>query len=120
MLKSLKGNIMNKVKNLRKDAMVGLYEYVGLNDGYVHFSEWWNGEGFDLDFGNDKRISLHMDELNALVSICIATNYIDIDECKENAQEMISQSEDRKEKIEAIKNEFKVQERRNSFSVVKE
>ncbi|NBW56537.1 hypothetical protein EBR43_01890 [bacterium] len=111
---------MKKVKNLRKDGIVGLFEYAGLDDGYIHFSEWWNGEGFDLDFGNDKRVSLHIDELNALVSICIATNYIDIDDCKENAQQMINESGDREGKIESIKNEFKAQERRNSFSVVKE
>lgn len=104
--------------NLRKDGLVGLFEYSGLIDVSIHFNEWWNGEGFDYSINNKPIFSIHSNELSAMVAIGIATGYIDIDDCKEMAEQLLEQSKKREQHTEDIKKEIQVKERRNQITLV--
>lgn len=111
---------MNKVMNLRRNGLIGLLEHSGLIDVSIHFTEWWNGEGFDFSINDRPAVSIHADELTALVAIGIATEYIDLDTCKEMAEELLSKSQQREEHIDAIRREVKAADLRSQITLVKE
>lgn len=106
--------------NLRRNGLIGLFEHSGLVDVSIHFTEWWNGEGFDYSINDRPIISIHSDELSALVAIGIATEYIDIDQCKEMAEELLSKSQQREEHIDTIRREIKAADLRSQMTLVKE
>ena len=96
--------------DLRKNGMVGVIAYEVLSsdgENSIHFSEWWNGEGLDITLERsgqlDTKISLHMDDMAALVTAFIATGMVSIKECKERAKELIKQSEEQKQRIKEFR-----------------
>lgn len=42
---------------------------------YIEVTEWTNGEGYDIDIDGNKRISLHIDELEAINFLCKYLEY---------------------------------------------
>jgi hypothetical protein len=93
--------------NLRKDSMTGVIEYEGLSKVNLHFSEWWNGEGLDIEFGEEeKRIHLHTDEIHALVVAFVATGMVDMNEVNEHVDRMKFDSLMREESIKRIRNSY--------------
>lgn len=81
-------------KDIRFDSITGLLED---NEGLVpislHFSEWWNGEGLDFTFyepdQSEKKVSFHMNEIKNLAIAALAAGYIDLNEIKEGAENLL-------------------------------
>lgn len=42
---------------------------------YIEITEWTNGEGYDIDINGEKRISLHINELEAINFLCKYLEY---------------------------------------------
>lgn len=81
-------------RDMRK-GLVGLVEYKGIEKVSIHFAEWWNGEGLDFTFldekgVDEKRLSLHGEEMKVLAAVMVKSGYIDIDEVKELAESIKS------------------------------
>lgn len=96
------------MNNIRKNGQVGIIEYSPLiedKDSYLHFSEWWNGEGLDFNFNDAVKFSLNLDDIAALVTAAIATGYVDVKECKKRAKELIASSEGRRNQIDTFRKE---------------
>jgi hypothetical protein len=91
------------MKNFRNDSITGIYESEGLSRVNLHFSEWWNGEGMDFTFDEKKPISLHMEEIHALMVSAIVTGMVDIGMVMEDVAEMKRETKERKAAIEAIR-----------------
>lgn len=47
-------------------------------DHTLHFSSWWSGEGADITL-NDQKFSLTLTDMEYLVKILTATEFVDID-----------------------------------------
>lgn len=92
------------MKDMHKRALVGVYESEDdtLVPVSIHFSEWWNGEGMTFDFDDQKHISLHADELQALCAIVIATGMVDWKQCKKAADKLSKESEEREAALQAL------------------
>lgn len=88
-------------RNLRKNSITGLIETDNLTKVSLHFSEWWNGEGLDFDFG-DKRIALHSDELHAMFVSAAASGFVDWESVMVDAKELRLESEERARMIESF------------------
>jgi hypothetical protein len=69
----------------------------GLLDVDIHFSEWWNGEGYDLSISSkdgmiedsvaeEIDLSMHIDELHALVRLALNLNIVSLDELQEDVK----------------------------------
>ncbi len=75
--------------SLRSNCQAGVIQS---NDRSVLATEWWNGEGIDFLFEDKniktKRISLHLDEIAELITLAIAMEFVDIEECVNAAEEM--------------------------------
>ncbi len=73
----------NVMSALSKDKDYG-FEVIG--------TEWWNGEGIDFTFYNKDNIettySLHMAQLEHIVTITKAFKMIDLKECKVRARNL--------------------------------
>lgn len=81
--------------NKRTNGVTGYLEYrEGLLDVDIHFSEWWNGEGYDINISSkDGMISdsvpeeinlpMHVDELYALILLALDLNIVSLDELQE-------------------------------------
>lgn len=96
------------LSNIRKNGMVGIIEDSNLDyKNTLHFSEWWNGEGFEISFNDDKNMSLHLSQLRMLVIMLLATDYIDIEECKEAAQALLLSSDERERIFTKMRSELK-------------
>ena len=94
--------------NIRNNGTVGVLEDEFLDTKHsLHFSEWWNGEGLDLNFDDDTRVSLHANQLRLLVTALYLTEYVDFDECKEIAQKIKLDSAARERKIIQIRNDMR-------------
>jgi hypothetical protein len=91
------------MKNFRNNSITGIYETEGLSRVNLHFTEWWNGEGMDFTFDENKSISLHGEELHALMVSAIVTGMIDIGSVMEDALEMKMETKERNASIEAIR-----------------
>ena len=94
------------MKNIRRNSITGIVEHKGLTDVSLHFSEWWNGEGMDFTFDENKSISLHGEELHALIVAAMASEYIDMDSVKEDVDWMILESRRREKEIEEIRSNY--------------
>jgi hypothetical protein len=68
-----------KFAEMRKTGYCGVLEY---GEKTISFSDWWSGEGLDirLDENGDNSISLHLDDLHAMMVIAVATGSIDLEE----------------------------------------
>jgi hypothetical protein len=91
------------MKNFRNDSITGIYESEGLSRVNLHFSEWWNGEGMDFTFDEKKPISLHMEEIHALMVSALVVGMVDIGRVMEDVSEMKRETKERKAAIEAIR-----------------
>lgn len=45
------------------------------SEAYIEVTEWTNGEGYDIDIDGNKKISLHIDELEAINFLCKYLEY---------------------------------------------
>lgn len=107
---------------MRRNGIVGIIEVDGLQPTSVHFAEWWNGEGMDVCFDDGDVIKLHITQLQALVIMAIATEFVDVDEAMKQAADLIGESEYRQQRLESIRESIKkdeeVIERRRNIKVV--
>lgn len=110
------------MNDMRRNGIVGLIEVDGLQPTAMHFAEWWNGEGFDVSFDDGDIIKLHLTQLQALVVMSIATDFVDVDEAMKQAADLIGESEYRQQRLESIRDSIKkdeeVNERRRNIKVV--
>ena len=100
--------------NIRRNAIVGIIEDTDLSDETsLHFSEWWNGEGFDFHFDQgtkrESRIALTCTQIRMLATAAHAAGYLDLDEIEEKSQELLSESRKRARRIEKFRNEYQDQ-----------
>lgn len=92
------------MKTIRRDAIVGIYEGKTLEHVTLHFSEWWNGEGADFTFGNDKkRISLSIDEMHAVSVAFLLLGMVDKDEVNDEVEKIQKDSSLREEMINQLR-----------------
>ena len=95
------------MNNINRNATVGVIECSNLeSDNYLHFAEWWSGEGLDFELTsgrNTQRFHLHMDEMTALVTSAIATGMVDVDDCVSRAKELNEKSEAKQKFVQALK-----------------
>ena len=90
--------------DIRRNSVVGIIEDQDDFPPYsIHFSEWWNGEGLDFTLTDESTVRLHDTELSAIVTVAIATGFVDIDACIRKAAEMNAASIDRDEYIKQIR-----------------
>ena len=79
--------------NKRTNGVTGYLEYrEGLLDVDIHFSEWWNGEGFDMFIlskdatstdataVDETPLPLHIDEISALVRLALDLGIVSLNE----------------------------------------
>ncbi len=63
-------------------ATTAIAQYTDFSDNdklhTLHFSSWWSGEGADIRL-NDQRFELTLTDMEYLVKILIATEFVDID-----------------------------------------
>lgn len=70
--------------NIRRNTISGEITVDGLVEGFVVFTEWNNGEGFDFEvmdenYKSEKKISLHCDELEAMAALALHLGFLDIE-----------------------------------------
>jgi len=94
------------MKNFRNNSITGIYESEGLSKVNLHFSEWWNGEGMDFTFDEKSPISLHSEEIRALMVSAIVTDMVDIGTVMEDVAEMKRETKERNAAIEAIRKNY--------------
>lgn len=94
---------------IRDNAIVGM---INSEDALVptslHFSEWWNGEGMDINFTNEpnKTISLHSDEIEALVVAAKIVGLIDFKSIKRRVKQVQKETQERKQHIQNVRDEI--------------
>lgn len=96
------------MKNIRRNSITGIIESEGLTKVSLHFSEWWNGEGMEFTFDEKPPISLHSEELRALMTAALAAEMIDIGSILEEVVEIKADSKRREEDIERIRSKYNV------------
>lgn len=95
--------------DFRENGVVGVLD---LEDSLVpvtlHFSEWWNGEGLDLTFlnGEGKNISLHMDEIEALVIAAKLTGLLSFSSLKKKVKKAQKESQVRSQELQNLRDSF--------------
>jgi hypothetical protein len=88
------------MNDVRDNAIVGVISFEdSLVPVTLHFSEWWNGEGLDANFVNEagKTISLHMDEIEALVVAAKIVGLIDFKSIKKRVKQVRKEADKYKE-----------------------
>ena len=88
------------MSDIRDNAIVGVINFEdALVPTSLHFSEWWNGEGMDVNFTNerDKTISLHSDEIEALVVAAKIVGLIDFKSIKKRVKQVRKEADKYKE-----------------------
>jgi hypothetical protein len=94
------------MKNFRNNSISGIYESEGLSRISLHFNEWWNGEGMDFTFDEKKPISLHMEEIHAMMVSALVIGLVDIGSVMEDVAEMKRETKERNAAIEAIRSKY--------------
>ena len=95
------------MQNIRKDSTVGIIEKDDIFGKFsLHFSEWWNGEGMDFTFDEKKVISLHSEEMKALMVAALAAEMVDIGSVMEEVVEIKADSKRREQEIERIRSNY--------------
>jgi hypothetical protein len=72
----------------------------------IHVGSWWNGEGvnIDIDSGTDKyHLMMSTNELESLFACVVAMKMVYMDEVHFKANDMVSDSEDVRERILKIR-----------------
>ncbi len=93
--------------NLRKDTISGtlIKETVAGDRLQCVFHEWWNGEGIDFQFDNDRPVSLSIDQLQCVAAAVKIMNFIDTEEVDRDVRRMKDSWKQFKDYIRGIKNE---------------
>ncbi len=94
------------MKNFRNNSISGIYESEGLSRISLHFNEWWNGEGMDFTFDEKSPISLHSEELRALMVSALVIGLVDLGSVMEDVAEMKRETKERNAAIEAIRSKY--------------
>mgnify|MGYP003344549972 CR=1 FL=1 len=106
---------MNTEGDIRNNSIVGIVEInnISPDDAHqkLHFSEWWNGEGLDVTIssdssGDEKRISLHLDEMHALVVSFILAGTVDIKDAMKDAKGIAQKSKEKRDDIKRIREKY--------------
>lgn len=116
------------MNDMRRNGVVGVIEQDGLQATSMHFAEWWNGEGFDVCFDDGDVIKLHLTQLQALLVMALATDFVDVDEALKQAADLLGESAYRQQRLESIresvrreaKRDEEVNERRRNIKVIHE
>ena len=78
--------------NINFNAVNGLIEYKdGLFPVSLTFSEWWNGEGLDIQFHEPESgsiLSFHSEQLRALFVAAAASGHVCVEEIKKEADKI--------------------------------
>lgn len=96
------------MKNIRRNSITGIIESQGLTEVSLHFSEWWNGEGMDFNFDDKKFVSLHLEELHAMMVGAVACGMIDIGSVMKEATELEIDSKRREQELERMRSNYNV------------
>ena len=97
------------MNDIRDNAIVGMINFEdALVPTSLHFSEWWNGQGMDINFTNEpnKTISLHSDEIEALVVAAKIIGLIDFKSIKRRVKQVQKEAKERKQHIQDIRDEI--------------
>ena len=96
------------MKNIRRNSITGIVEIAsfGEKDVSLHFNEWWNGEGVDFTFDENKKVSLGLDEIHALFVAMVATEMVDLDTVINDAYDMRRETADREEHIRSLRSKY--------------
>lgn len=95
--------------DIRDNAIVGMINFEdAMVPASLHFSEWWNGEGMDINFTNDlnKTISLHSDEIEALVVAAKIIGLIDFKSIKKRVKQVQKEVNVRKQHLQNVRDEI--------------
>lgn len=97
--------------NIRKTGIVGIIESEDLTqETSLHFSEWWNGEGFDFHFDQgtkrESRIALSITQITMLATAALAAGCLDLDEVEAKSQELLSESRKRVRRIQDFRDQY--------------
>lgn len=97
--------------NIRKTGIVGIIEDTDIADETsLHFSEWWNGEGFDFNFDQgtkrESKISLNITQITMLATAAHAAGFLDLDEVEAKSQELLSESRKRVRRIQDFRDQY--------------
>lgn len=96
------------MKNIRRNSITGIIESQGLTEVSLHFSEWWNGEGMDFTIDDKKTISLHSEELHAIILAGLAAEMVDFDLLMDELYDLLKESEKRERMIENMRSKHNV------------
>jgi hypothetical protein len=93
--------------NLRKDTISGIIkkETIAGDPLECVFNEWWNGEGIDFQFDNDRPISLSIDQLQCVAAAVKVMGFIDTEEVDRDVRRMKDSWKQFKNYIRSINNE---------------
>lgn len=97
------------MSDIRDNAIVGVINFEdALVPTSLYFSEWWNGEGMDVKFTNEsnKTISLHSDEIEALVVAAKIVGLIDFKSIKKRVKQVRKEAKERKQHLQDIRDEI--------------
>lgn len=88
------------MNDIRANGIVGIVQVGDDDKDFIHFSEWWNGEGLDIyfntDLNKDIKLSLHIDELHALAVAMVISKYINIEDVTKEVEQTIEDIKKRK------------------------
>lgn len=94
----------------RENGTVGT---VSLNDNntHLHFSEWWNGEGIDFEFldrnyKQDRRISLHMEEIESIAIAALLCGMLDLNFLEADLKQAKEENEKYRAMLKQIRDKF--------------
>lgn len=51
------------------------YDYLAKKDDFIEVTEWTNGEGYDIQIGDNKLISLTRGEIDAIQYLILSLEY---------------------------------------------
>ena len=97
------------MSDIRDNAIVGIINFEdALVPTSLYFSEWWNGEGMDVNFTNEqgKAISLHSDEIEALVVAAKIVGLIDFKSIKKRVKQVQKKTQERKQHLKNVRDEI--------------
>ena len=97
------------MSDIRDNAIVGMIDFEdALVPTSLHFSEWWNGEGMDVNFTNEsnKTISLHSDEIEALVVAAKIVGLINFKSIKRRVKQVRKETQERKQHLKNVRDEI--------------
>ena len=97
------------MSDIRDNAIVGMINFEdAMVPASLHFSEWWNGEGMDVNFTNDRQkiISLHSDEIEALVVAAKIVGLINFKSIKRRVKQVQKETQERKQHLKNVRDEI--------------